>query len=51
MKSKAEILNEFSLFSVPIGGIGSWLTEKTHADVFARLGDLDNEPLRAVQLN
>ena len=51
MKSKAEILEEFSLFSVPTGGIGSWLTEQTHADVFERLGKLDEEPLPAVQLN
>jgi hypothetical protein len=27
------------------------LTEQTHADVFARLGNLDDEPLPAVQLN
>ena len=51
MKSKAEILKEFSLFSVPTGGIGSWLTERTHADIFKRLGKLDEEPLSAVQLN
>jgi hypothetical protein len=51
MKSKAEILGEFSLFSVPTGGIGSWLTDQTHADVFERLGKLDEEPLPAVQLN
>ncbi|MDQ3582133.1 MAG: hypothetical protein M3495_11215 [Pseudomonadota bacterium] len=51
MRSKAEILNDFSLFSVPTGGIGSWLTEQTHDDVFARLGKLDEEPLPAVQLN
>jgi hypothetical protein len=51
MRSKAEILEEFLLFSVPTGGIGSWITEKTHDDVFARLGKLDAEPLPAVQLN
>ena len=51
MQSKAEILKEFSLFSVPTGGIGSWLTERTHADIFKRLGKLDEEPLSAVQLN
>ena len=38
MKSKTEILKEFSLFSMPTGGIGSWLTEQTHSDVFERLG-------------
>ena len=51
MQSKAEILREFSLFSVPTGGIGSWLTEQTHADIFKRLGNIDEEPLSAVQLN
>ena len=51
MKTKAEILKEFSIFSVPTGGIGSWLTEETHQDVFARLGTLDTEPLPGVQLN
>lgn len=51
MKSKAEILEEFSLFSVPTGGIGSWLTEHTHDDVFERIGRLNEEPLSAVQLN
>jgi hypothetical protein len=51
MKDKAAILNQFSLFSVPAGGIGSWLTATTHDDVFTRLGSLDEEPLSAVQLN
>src|SRR5882672_12312278 len=51
MQSRDEILKEFSLFSVPTGGIGSWLTEQTHKDVFARLGKIDEEPLPAVQLN
>lgn len=51
MRSKPEILEEFSLFSVPTGGIGSWLTPQTHDDVFARLGKVDEEPLPAVQLN
>src|SRR5271166_2566428 len=51
MKSKTEILEEFALFSMPTGGIGSWLTETTHSDVFERLGRIDEEPLSAVQLN
>jgi hypothetical protein len=51
MRSKSEILEDFSLFSLPTGGIGSWLTERTHDDVFARLGKVDDEPLSAVQLN
>jgi hypothetical protein len=50
MKSKSEILEDFALFSVPTGGIGRWLTEKTHDDVFGRLGKVDDEPLPAVQL-
>ena len=51
MVTKSEILNQFSLFSVPTGGIGNWLTEDTHNDVFSRLGKVDQEPLPAVQLN
>jgi hypothetical protein len=51
LKSKAEILDEFSLFSMPTGGIGSWLTEQTHSDIFDRLGKIDELPLSAVQLN
>ncbi|HEY4763506.1 MAG TPA: hypothetical protein VIH75_07500 [Candidatus Sulfotelmatobacter sp.] len=51
MKAKTEILEEFNLFSMPTRGIGSWLTETTHADVFERLGRIDKEPLSAVQLN
>jgi len=51
MKTKDQILKEFSLFSVPAGGIGNWLTEETKSDVFERLGRIDEEPLSAVQLN
>lgn len=51
MKSKSQILDQFALFSVPTGRIGSWLTENTHPDVFERLGKMDDEPLPAVQLN
>lgn len=51
MKTKSQILEEFELFSVPSGGIGSWLTKETHDDVFKRLGEIDNQPLSAVQLN
>ena len=51
MITKTQILEEFSIFSVPTGGIGGWLTEKTPDDVFERLGNLDDEPLTAVQLN
>ena len=51
MRTKSEILEEFQIFAVPAGGIGAWITEATHDDVFARLGRLDEEPLTAVQLN
>ena len=51
MITKTKILEDFSLFSVATGGIGSWLTEDTPVDVFERLGNLDDEPLTAVQLN
>ena len=51
MVTKTEILHDFSLFSVPTGGIGNRLTEDTHDDVFSCLGKVDEEPLPAVQLN
>ena len=51
MTTKDDILREFELFSVPTGGIGDWLTEQTHDDVFDRLGTVDEEPLPMVQLN
>ncbi|MGH9684393.1 MAG: hypothetical protein ACRD4S_12385 [Candidatus Acidiferrales bacterium] len=51
MKPKAEILQDFELFSTPTGAIGAWLTDKTHSDIFDRLGRIDEEPLSAVQLN
>ena len=51
MQSRSQILEEFSLFSVQTGGIGSWLTKDTHDDVFARLGMIDEDPLPAAQLN
>ena len=49
--TKDDILREFAIFSVPTGGIGSWITEDTHDDVFARLAAIDDEALPAVQLN
>src|SRR6266849_4102718 len=48
---KKRILDELRLFSLRTGGIGSWLTENTDDEVFARLARLDNEPLTKVQLN
>jgi hypothetical protein len=47
--TKSEILKAFAVFSVPTGGIGSWLTDTTHDDVFVRLGRINEEPLTAVQ--
>jgi hypothetical protein len=49
--SKKQILEEFKLFSVPTGGIGRWLTEDTHEDVFNRLIGIEKNPLPYVQLN
>jgi hypothetical protein len=51
MKTKDQILKDFSLFAVPVGGIGNWLTERTDNDVFERLGRIEEQPLSAVQLN
>jgi hypothetical protein len=51
VKSKDQILEGFSIFSMPGPGIGSWLTLDTPADLFERLGNLDEEPLSPVQLN
>src|SRR4051812_41911649 len=51
MKTKPEILDAFNLFNVPTGGIGSWLTDEAHDDIFTRLGRINEEPLSAVQLN
>jgi hypothetical protein len=49
--TKSEILKEFEVFSIPTGGIGNWITQETHADIFERLARIDVEPLSAVQLN
>jgi len=51
MLTKAEILAEFSTFSIPTGGIGGWLTESTPKEVFSRLAAIEEQPLSAVQLN
>ena len=51
MKSRQRFSKSFPSFRCPTGGIGSWLTEQTHSDVFERLGRIDEEPLSAVQLN
>ena len=51
MYTKAQILDEFALLSIPTGGIGSWLTEDTNEEVFTRLAMIDEEPLTHGQLN
>ncbi len=48
---KDQILRELRLFSLNTGGIGSWLTGDSDAEVFARLGQIEDEPLTKVQLN
>ncbi len=50
MKSRKEILEEFSLFSVPPGGVGSWITDRTHIDILGSLEKLDDELLSANQM-
>lgn len=47
----AALLKEFSLFSIPAPGIGSWISENTASDVFVRLAEIDEKPLTKVQLN
>ena len=49
--AKDKILHQFAVFSVPTGGIGSWLTANTDDVVFERLSRIADEPLPAVQLN
>lgn len=48
---KKSILQELELFSLGDGGIGSWLTQATDDEVFARLARVEKEPLTMVQLN
>jgi hypothetical protein len=51
MLTKEEILTELSLFKLTTGGLGSWITESTDAEVFARLGAIEQSPISKVQLN
>ena len=51
MSSRDRILEEFKLYSVPGGGIGSWLTESTDPAVFERLAKIETDPLSKVQLD
>ncbi|MGO8931564.1 MAG: hypothetical protein ACLQU3_32315 [Limisphaerales bacterium] len=48
---KQRILEELKLFSLRSGGVGSWLSDNTDDEVFARLGHIDQEPLTKVQFN
>lgn len=48
---KKQILEKFSLFSLGTGGIGNWITEETNEEVFIRLAEIKNNPLKKVQLN
>ncbi len=49
--SKDAILDQFKVFSLGTGGIGSWLTNETDGEVFTRLARIDSDPVRKVQLN
>ncbi len=49
--SKQEILDQFSLFNVPGGGIGNWLTDNTDGMIFERLDKLPEDPLSKTQFN
>jgi hypothetical protein len=51
MTAKQLILEEFKLFSLKTGGIGSWFSDNTNPIVFERLSTLDKEALSKVQLN
>ncbi|HEY9134518.1 MAG TPA: hypothetical protein VIM85_01860, partial [Pseudomonadales bacterium] len=49
--NKEKLLEEFALFSLNSGGIGSWLTEDADDEIFERLAVLETNPLKKVQLN
>ena len=51
VSNKETILKKLALFSLPDGGIGSWLSNETDEDVFERLAQIDENPLTRVQLN
>jgi len=50
-KTKQEILDEFAVFSLNMEGIGQWLSKESNLDIFARLAEIESNPLSAVQLN
>lgn len=49
--NKEQLLKQLKMFSLGTGGIGNWLTEETHPDIFMRLQSIEQEPLTRVQLN
>jgi hypothetical protein len=51
MFTKAQLLDELKLFTLHTGGLGSWITAETDAEVFGRLGRIDSDPITKVQLN
>lgn len=49
--TKDELLSELKVFSLGTGGIGSWLMPDSDDEIFSRLLDIENDPLKKVQLN
>jgi len=49
--SKAELLARFQPLFAGTGGIDSWLCEQTPDEIFARLSELQSEPLTQASLN
>lgn len=48
---KEKLLKEFELFSLGTGGIGNWITKDTDSEIFERLSNIEEIPLKKVQLN
>ncbi len=51
MYTKSDLLEELRLFKLHNGGLGSWITTETDPEVFARIGEVDENPITKVQLN
>jgi hypothetical protein len=51
MADNSEIIAQFALFSLDVGGIGSWISDKTSGLVLDRLASIARDPLTAVQFN
>ena len=49
--SKEKLLEEFKLFSLDSGGIGSWLTKDADIEIFERFDQIETSPIKKVQLN